>query len=119
MFASSVNLILQRDGEKDEKYSESRLQFQPNPHLQQLLQGKLGCFTTSPLLPTQLTLVVKNIVLRPGDKIICSVATTEGQPLPLATLDCLEVDVNMGETELPLKKFVNEDGCLGAGWLLS
>jgi len=101
-----------RDGEKDEKYSESRLQFQPNPHLQQLLQGKLGCFTTSPLLPTQLTLVVKNIVLRPGDKIICSVATTEGQPLPPATLDCLEVDVNMGETELPLKKFVNKDGCL-------
>ena len=71
MFFPSVNLILQRDGEKDEKGSESRLQFQPNPHLQQLLQGKLGCFTTSPLLPTQLKLDVKNIVLRPGDKIIC------------------------------------------------
>ena len=94
------------------KYSESRLQFQPNPHLQQLLQGKLACFTTSPLLSTQLKLDVKNIVLRPGDKIICLVAATEGQPLPPATLDCLEVDVNLGETELPLKKLVNKDGCL-------
>ena len=89
----------------------SLVQFQPNPLLEQLLNGeKLGCLTTSPLLPNQLRLDVASLAFRPGATISCSVAATESQVLSVATLDCLEVKVEMGEVEVVVEKELVVEG---------
>ena len=88
----------------------SLVQFQPNPLFEQLLDGKLGCLTTSPLLPNQLSLNVATLAFRPGATISCSVAATERQVLPVATLNCLEVTVKMGEAEVVVENELVGEG---------
>merc|ERR550517_109157 len=69
--------------EVDKKFQQmSKVHFQPNPLLEQFLSGKLGCLTTSPLLPNQLLLDVATLAFRPGATISCSVVATERQVLP-------------------------------------
>ena len=98
----------------DEKFQQmSKVHFQPNPLLEQFLNGKLGCLTTSPLLPNQLRLNVATLAFQPGAIITCSVAATERQVLPVATIDCLEVTAKMGEAEVVVEKeLVGEGSCL-------
>ena len=92
---------------------KEKFQFQPNPLLEQLLNGKLGCLTTSPLLPNQLRLDVGNLALRPGATISCSVVAIERQVLPVATLECLEVEAKVGEVKVVVEKqVVGEGSCL-------
>ena len=92
------------------RFQMSLVQFQPNPMFEQLLNGKLGCLTTSPLLPNQLRLDVATLAFRPGAIISCSVAATERQVLPVATLDCLEVTAKMGEDEVVVEKELVGEG---------
>ena len=96
--------------EGDEKPQLSRMRFQPNPLIEQLLNGNFGCFTTSPHLPTELLLDVGTLAFRPGEIISCSVAATEKQLLPKATLDCLEVKVKMGAVDVALEKRLVDEG---------
>ena len=111
-----LDLFCTQEGavEVDEKFQQmSKVHFQPNPLLEQFLSGKLGCLTTSPLLPNQLRLDVATLAFRPGATISCSVVATERQALPAATLDCVEVKAKVGEDEVVVEKqLVDEGSCL-------